>query len=88
VTTPDPGDKLVFIYGRTLSPHSTAFLASSPAPSITEGLLVFVQLVIAAMTTEPGKKIKYEKNKKNVNRVGLWQTQPTQWTNPSKRSID
>ena len=44
------------MYGRTLSPHSTAFLASSPAPNITDGLLVLVQLVIAAMTTEPVRK--------------------------------
>src|SRR6185437_14897681 len=32
---------------------STAFLASSPAASITEGLEVLVQLVMAAMTTLP-----------------------------------
>ena len=35
------------------SPRSTAFFASSPAPSISEGFDVFVQLVIAAITTEP-----------------------------------
>ena len=28
-------------------------MLSLPAPSMTEGLLVFVQLVMAAMTTEP-----------------------------------
>lgn len=44
------------MYGSTDSPFSTAFLARRPAPSITEGLLVLVQLVIADMTTEPIKK--------------------------------
>ena len=34
-------------------PCSTAFFASSPAATITDGFDVFVQLVIAAMTTEP-----------------------------------
>ena len=53
MTTPDPGDKLVLMYDLTLSPRSTAFFANSPAPSITDGLLVFVQLVMAAITTEP-----------------------------------
>jgi hypothetical protein len=36
-----------------VSPRSTAFFASRPAPSISEGFDVFVQLVIAAITTEP-----------------------------------
>ena len=36
-----------------MSPFATALFASSPAPSITDGLEVFVQLVIAAITTEP-----------------------------------
>ena len=53
MTTPLPGERLVLTYGATPSPRSTAFLASSPAPSITEGLEVLVQLVMAAMTTEP-----------------------------------
>ena len=34
-------------------PRSTAFFASSPAATITDGFDVFVQLVIAAITTEP-----------------------------------
>jgi hypothetical protein len=34
-------------------PRSTAFFASRAAPSITCGFEVFVQLVIAAITTEP-----------------------------------
>ena len=36
-----------------MRPFSTAFLASRPAATITLGLLVFVQLVMAAMTTSP-----------------------------------
>jgi hypothetical protein len=36
-----------------MSPFSTAFRASNPAASITLGFDVFVQLVIAAITTEP-----------------------------------
>lgn len=66
MTTPEPGDKLVLMYGLTSSPRSTAFLANSPAPSITDGLLVFVQLVMAAITTEPrkGNKQGSELNKK------------------------
>src|SRR2546430_9367714 len=35
------------------SPFSTAFLARMPAASITEGLLVFVHEVMAAMSTSP-----------------------------------
>ena len=35
------------------APFSTARFARSPAPSITEGLLVLVQLVIAEITTSP-----------------------------------
>src|SRR6266853_6224872 len=34
-------------------PFSTAFLASRPAATITEGFEVLVQLVMAAITTEP-----------------------------------
>ena len=39
--------------GGTVIPRSTAFLASRPAATITPGLLVFVQLVMAAITTSP-----------------------------------
>jgi len=53
VTTFDPGARLVFTQGRVRSPFSTAFFATSPAPIITEGLEVFVQLVMAAITTVP-----------------------------------
>ncbi len=53
VTTIEPGAKLVFTKGLVWSPASTAFLATSPAARSTDGLLVFVQLVIAAMATSP-----------------------------------
>ena len=53
MTTRDPGARLVLTWGATESPLSTAFLASRPAPIITDGFDVFVQLVMAAMATEP-----------------------------------
>ena len=53
VTTIEPGARLVFTHGRCLRPDSTAFRARRPAPTMTDGFEVFVQLVIAAMTTEP-----------------------------------
>ena len=53
MTTPDPGERLVLMYGATESPLRQAFLARSPAPSMTEGLEVLVQLVMAEITTEP-----------------------------------
>ena len=36
-----------------MRPRSTAFFASSPAPIMTEGFEVLVQLVMAAITTAP-----------------------------------
>ncbi len=53
VTTFDPGARLVFTHGFCVSPRSTALRASRPAPIITLGFDVFVQLVIAAITTDP-----------------------------------
>src|SRR5687768_12752441 len=53
VTTREPGARLVLTHGCTFRPRFTAFLASSPAPIMTLGFDVFVQLVIAATTTEP-----------------------------------
>jgi len=53
VTTLEPGARLALTQGLVLSPFSTAFLASRPAASITDGFEVLVQLVMAAMTTEP-----------------------------------
>src|SRR5688500_11322127 len=53
MTTFDPGASVVFTHGLVSSPRSTAFLASRPAASITDGFDVLVQLVMAAMTTSP-----------------------------------
>src|SRR5437762_9978191 len=53
VTTFEPGARLVFTHGRDLSPYSTALFATRPAATMTDGLDVLVQLVIAAITTEP-----------------------------------
>src|SRR2546430_9245696 len=53
VTTFDPGARLVLTHGCRFKPRSTAFFATSPAPIITLGFEVFVQLVIAAITTAP-----------------------------------
>ena len=53
MTTRDPGARLVFTHGWTVSPRATAFRAKSPAATITLGLLGLVQLVIAAITTAP-----------------------------------
>src|SRR5688572_19155163 len=53
VTTLEPGARLLFTHGLRLNPLSTAFLARRPAPIITLGFDVFVQLVMAAMTTAP-----------------------------------
>ena len=51
MTTRDPGASEVFTHGLDRSPRATAFWASSPAASITCGFEVFVQLVMAAITT-------------------------------------
>src|SRR5262245_21793674 len=53
VTTLEPGARLVFTHGLLERPFSTAFFASRPAAIMTLGFDVFVQLVIAAITTEP-----------------------------------
>ena len=53
MTTFDPGARLVFTHGLRMRPRSTAFFASRPAPIITLGFEVLVQLVIAAITTAP-----------------------------------
>ena len=53
MTTREPGAREVFTHGLLLRPRSTAFFASRPAPSITDGFEVFVQDVMAAMTTCP-----------------------------------
>ena len=53
VTMSEPGARLVLTHGLVLSPRFTAFLARRPAPIITLGFDVLVQLVIAATTTDP-----------------------------------
>src|SRR5436190_15683760 len=53
MTTLEPGASDVFTQGLRSSPASTAFFASSAAPTITDGLDVLVHDVIAAMTTAP-----------------------------------
>src|SRR5690348_17637278 len=44
---------VVLTHGLTVRPLSTALRASSAAPSMTDGLEVLVQEVIAAITTAP-----------------------------------
>ena len=53
MTTLEPGARLVFTQGFVVRPASTAFFARMPAPTMTSGLEVLVQDVMAAMTTEP-----------------------------------
>src|SRR5438270_6065830 len=50
-TTWEPGASEVFTHGFTDNPLATALRASSPAPTMTLGLDVFVHEVIAAITT-------------------------------------
>jgi hypothetical protein len=44
---------VVFTYGLTLNPNSTAFFATNPAINILSGFDVLVHEVIAAITTDP-----------------------------------
>ena len=53
VTTFEPGDKVVLMYGLILIPFSMAFLATKPAPIMASGFEVLVHEVMAARTTEP-----------------------------------
>ena len=53
MTTFEPGASVVFTHGLDFKPFSTAFLARSAAPIITDGLEVFVHEVIDAITTSP-----------------------------------
>jgi hypothetical protein len=57
VTTREPGPSEVFTQGLLFNPSALAFLASKPAAIITDGLLVFVQEVIAAIATSPWVKV-------------------------------
>src|SRR6201987_3179178 len=52
-TTCEPGASEVLTQGLTDRPFATALRANRPAPTITFGLDVLVQEVIAAMTTSP-----------------------------------
>ncbi len=53
MTTFEPGARDVLTHSLLFRPFATAALASSPAATITVGLEVLVQEVIAAMTTSP-----------------------------------
>ena len=53
MTTLEPGASEVFTHGLRVKPRSRALRATRPAPTITSGLEVLVQDVIAAMTTAP-----------------------------------
>src|SRR5262249_11211163 len=49
----EPGARLVLTHGLAVRPRAAAFFAKTPAATITDGFDVFVQLVIAAITTDP-----------------------------------
>src|ERR1700736_6542042 len=53
VTTFDPGASDVLTHGFERRPRASALRARMPAPIMTDGLEVLVQLVIAAITTWP-----------------------------------
>ena len=53
MTTFEPGASVVFTHGLRVRPRSTAFLASSAAPIITDGFDVLVHEVMAAIATAP-----------------------------------
>ena len=57
MTTREPGASEVLTHGLRVRPFSTAFLASSAAAIMTEGLEVLVQEVMAAMTTAPWSRL-------------------------------
>src|SRR5690606_30126415 len=52
-TTCEPGASEVFTHGFDLRPSAAALRAKRPAPIMTLGFEVFVQEVMAAMTTSP-----------------------------------
>src|SRR4029453_12061367 len=58
MTTLDPGAREVLTHGLEARPWSTALRASRAAASITDGLEVLVQLVMAAITTWPWSRSK------------------------------
>src|SRR3712207_2647505 len=70
MTTLEPGARVVLTHGLRFRPRSTAFLASSAAPTMTWGLDVFVHEVMAAMTTAPWS-ISHAVPSSRVSRIGL-----------------
>ncbi len=70
VTTFDPGASDVFTHGLERSPRATALRASTPAPTITDGFEVLVQLVMAAITTSPWSSSKVSPS--SVTGRALW----------------
>jgi len=75
VTTFEPGARLVFTQGFVRSPLSAAFLATSPAATITDGLEVLVQDVMAAITTDPFFSSKVSSSRETVTRWS-WSSAP------------
>ena len=57
MTAREPGASEVLTQAGVRRPRATAFRASSPAATITLGLLVLVQEVMAAITTEPERSL-------------------------------
>src|ERR671937_15556 len=53
MTTLDPGARVVLTHGLRVRPFSTAFLATRAAATMTYGLEVLVQEVMAATVTAP-----------------------------------
>ncbi len=57
MTTCEPGASEVLTQGFAVSPRAAALRAIRPAPSMTLGFEVLVQLVIAAITTSPSPSV-------------------------------
>ncbi len=57
MTTFEPGAREVLTHGLRWSPRARARFATRPAPTITSGLDVLVQEVMAAMTTWPSLRV-------------------------------
>src|SRR6185436_6215065 len=66
MTTCEPGASDVLTHGGTDRPRCTALWASRPAASITVGFDVFVQLVIAAITTCPWSTVNVSPSRSTV----------------------
>src|SRR6478609_4274002 len=70
MTTLEPGARVVFTHGLRVRPFSTAFLASSAAPTMTYGLEVLVHEVMAATATAPWSMV-YCEPSGALTRIGL-----------------